>query len=388
MGDKKTLRQGILLITYAVVLYLGLTHLREVAGAAGFLLSAAFPVVAGFGVAYVLNLPMSAIEKGVVLPALAKIQKRRRPVLARTLSMLIVFLLFFAAIGGIIFFVAPDLVQSAKMLGQAVPGYVDRTGETLLGYLSAYHVPQSVIDELKGYTDTVISAVGEYAVNLIPQILSGIGEAASRVTGVVLCVIVAAYLLAGKESLLGAVRALMAAYMPERPRRAIGRVARVADSCFCKYITGQATEAVILGALCFIGMSLFRFPYPLLIGLLVGVSGLIPMFGAFLGAGLGAFLILMVAPGKVLWFILFYYTSADRRKSDLSQGGGKFSRPSGNLCGSGRNHRREPVGLFRHGDRDSHFCNRLYPFAPDVKSGPNEGKPSPAGRTVCNKAKG
>lgn len=305
MEDKRKLKRAILLITYAIVLYLGLINLHRFSGAFGYILTVTFPLVAGFAVAYVLNLPMKAIEEGAVVPALNKLFKKKRPGLARGLSILLVFLLLSAIIGGIIFFIVPDVVENAKALGLSIPGYIDRTGTMLMGYLTSFNIPPSVITEVNQYTDTIISTIGEYAVNLIPQMIEGIGQAASGVTSVILCVIVAVYLLAGKESLTRAVRALMAAYMPRGARESVFDVLHVADSCFSKYISGQVTEAFILGGLCFIGMSIFRFPYPLLIGLLVGIGGLIPMFGAFIGAGLGAFLILVVAPGKVLWFVLF-----------------------------------------------------------------------------------
>lgn len=305
MEEKRMLKRSILLITYAIVLYLALINLHQLSGTIRYLLNVTFPVVAGFAVAYVLNLPMSAIERGIVSPFLIKIFKKEKPASARGLSMMLIFLLLFAVIGGMIFFIVPDVVENAKTLGQAVPGHIDRMGAAFMTYLSSLNIPQTVIDQLKNYADTVVSTIGEYAVNLIPQMVNGIGQAASRVTGVILCVIVAVYLLAGKESLYRVGRSLMAAYVPRKPREEIYHVLDVADDCFSRYITGQVSEAFILGALCFIGMSLFRFPYPLLIGLLVGIGGLIPMFGAVIGAGLGAFLILVVSPGKVIWFILF-----------------------------------------------------------------------------------
>jgi predicted PurR-regulated permease PerM len=305
MEEKRMLKRSILLITYAIVLYLALINLHQLSGTIRYLLNVTFPVVAGFAVAYVLNLPMSAIERGIVSPFLIKIFKKEKPASARGLSMMLIFLLLFAVIGGMIFFIVPDVVENAKTLGQAVPGHIDRMGAAFMTYLSSLNIPQTVIDQLKNYADTVVSTIGEYAVNLIPQMVNGIGQAASRVTGVILCVIVAVYLLAGKESLYRVGRSLMAAYVPRKPREEIYHVLDVADDCFSRYITGQVSEAFILGALCFIGMSLFRFPYPLLIGLLVGIGGLIPMFGAIIGAGLGAFLILVVSPGKVIWFILF-----------------------------------------------------------------------------------
>lgn len=84
------------------------------------------------------------------------------------------------------------------------------------------------------------------------------------------------------------------------------RVGSLANKTFSNFISGQCTEAVILGVLCFIGMSVFRFPYALMISVLVGFMSLIPIFGAFIGVAIGAFLILMVSPLKALWFVVFF----------------------------------------------------------------------------------
>ncbi len=82
-------------------------------------------------------------------------------------------------------------------------------------------------------------------------------------------------------------------------------VGRLSNRIFSKFVSGQCTEAIILGGLCFFGMSLFSMPYALMVSVVVGVTALIPMFGAFIGAGIGAFLILMVNPKSAFWFLLF-----------------------------------------------------------------------------------
>ncbi|MGN1083792.1 MAG: AI-2E family transporter, partial [Lachnospiraceae bacterium] len=98
---------------------------------------------------------------------------------------------------------------------------------------------------------------------------------------------------------------LFQAFLPERVRNAVLHIAGTSHGIFCAFVTGQCIEAVILGSLCAIGMLIFRFPYAGMIGALVGVTALIPVVGAFIGAGVGAFLILMTDPFQALMFLIY-----------------------------------------------------------------------------------
>ena len=114
------------------------------------------------------------------------------------------------------------------------------------------------------------------------------------------------YLLAQKETLTGQAKKVVRALFSEKWAHWITDVARMTNRTFSNFVTGQLTEAVILGTLCFLGMLIFRLPYAGVISVLVGFTALIPIFGAFSGVGIGAFLILLVSPIKALWFVLFF----------------------------------------------------------------------------------
>ena len=117
--------------------------------------------------------------------------------------------------------------------------------------------------------------------------------------------VIAVYVLAQKERLGGQLKKLLSAlFSPKNANRTV-TLARLIDSTFSRFITGQVTEAVIFGALCFVGMLLFRMPYALLISVTLGFTALIPVFGALIGTVLGAFLILLDDPTKAFWFVLF-----------------------------------------------------------------------------------
>lgn len=113
-------------------------------------------------------------------------------------------------------------------------------------------------------------------------------------------------LKAQKETLTGQAKKVVRALFSEKWAHWITDVARMTNRTFSNFVTGQLTEAVILGTLCFLGMLIFRLPYAGVISVLVGFTALIPIFGAFIGVGIGAFLILLVSPIKALWFILFF----------------------------------------------------------------------------------
>jgi len=113
------------------------------------------------------------------------------------------------------------------------------------------------------------------------------------------------YVLSQKEKLGSNVKKVMNTFLPQKRVGQVTEIIAISDKAFSNFITGQLTEALIIGALCFIGMVAFNMPYALTISVLVGFTALIPVFGAFIGTAIGAFLILMVSPIKAVWFIVF-----------------------------------------------------------------------------------
>ena len=120
-----------------------------------------------------------------------------------------------------------------------------------------------------------------------------------------LSLIIAIYVLLQKEQIGRAANRLMEAYFPKKLREQVLSVARLSYSAFSNFVRGQLIEAVILGALCYLGLLILRIPNAPVVGLLVGVTALVPIFGAWIGGGLSAFLILLVDPGKVILFVVF-----------------------------------------------------------------------------------
>ena len=129
---------------------------------------------------------------------------------------------------------------------------------------------------------------------------------AHAVITLILGIVFAINILAEKEKLKSQVKRVLYAYLPQKPTDKFVKVCNLTNHAFSNFIVGQCTEACILGTLCFIGMCIFRFPYALLISVLVAFMALIPIFGSFLSVSIGALLILVVSPIQAFWFVVFF----------------------------------------------------------------------------------
>ena len=121
----------------------------------------------------------------------------------------------------------------------------------------------------------------------------------------ILALVFALYILGQKERLSEQLKRVITAYLPEEKADRMFYIGELSNRVFSNFVSGQLTEATLLGLLCFLGMTIFRMPYASMVAILVGFTALIPLFGAFIGTGIGAFLILMVSPIKAFWFIVF-----------------------------------------------------------------------------------
>ena len=154
-----------------------------------------------------------------------------------------------------------------------------------------------------------LEKAANYLTSGMGSIFSSAVSIVSNVGGLVMQVVIAfifaLYLLAGKEHLAGQCRSLAEVYLSPKTYRRLMYVFSTANETFSKFFIGQLTEAIIIGVLCTLGMLLFRFPYATMVGILVGATALLPVVGAYLGAGVGAFMILTVNPLQAIAFLIF-----------------------------------------------------------------------------------
>ncbi|MBE6727765.1 MAG: AI-2E family transporter [Ruminococcaceae bacterium] len=266
-------------------------------------LGALIPLVIGGAVAYIVNIPMGAYEK-CYFPKTNKkwLIKSRRPV-----CLVAAYLSIVAIISVVIMLVVPQLISCVSLLIDEVPGimkgFVKWTEN--IDYIPKDWVNsikkidwESWIGNMAGILSSGVGNVMGTVINTVSVVFSGVF---SGFIGLVLSV----YILAEKEKILMLFEKLKKRFLPEKIYKKIDYVSSVINRSFRHYIIGQCTEAVILGVLCMLGMLVLGLPYESMIGALIAFCALIPVVGAFIGAGIGAFMILTVDPIKAVIFLIF-----------------------------------------------------------------------------------
>ncbi len=284
-------------------LYLAVHYWQAAADFVSTLVGAAMPLIIGGVVAYLVNILMSAYERRWF----AKSQKPVLLKLKRPVCMVLAFLTLVAIVALVFGLIIPQLGDCIRLLLAEIPDAMN----------SAIDLAQ----EWQLFTPEILASLESInwetqVGKLLSFVTSGLGDVVSVVVGAVssafsflvtalLSLIFSIYLLSGKETLGSQCKRLARRYLSESWYDRLGYFVSILDDCFHRYIVGQCTEALILGALCSIGMAILQLPYALMIGALVAFTALIPVAGAYIGAGVGAFMIMTVDPLQAVIFLIF-----------------------------------------------------------------------------------
>ena len=264
--------------------------------------SAASPLLVGAVIAYIINILMNFYEGKLPISP-----KLRRPV-----CMLLAFLTLALVVVLLFSMIIPELINCLQLILEKLPGAL-RTAYTWMDdnfNISAYLTDQNIISTLENLNiqetvKKIVSALMSGVGGAMGSIVSGVSSVASAVATAFIALVFSVYLLLGKETLTGQLTRLVKTYLGETALNRLVYLSRTVDNSFHSFIVGQCLDAVILGALCIIGMTVFRFPYAMMIGCLVGFTALIPIAGAYIGAAVGAFMIFTVNPLQALLFVVF-----------------------------------------------------------------------------------
>lgn len=295
-----------LVITGAILilLYCGLQNLSAVIGFVQMIVGLFLPFIVGFFMAFVLNLPMSAIERLLGRNKSKVMNKLKRPI-----SLILSLLFIITALAFVLYLVIPELGNTMVTLGNAIVAFADQAGK----WINENQDLVPFLNEKLGSMDIDWAKIGSEAVNMLTAGTSGlfgstiaiISTTSNLVFNFVVALVFAIYLLFGKETLQKQIRHIIGAYLPGKVQGRIYYIAGISNRICSNFIVGQCTEAVILGSLCALGMTILRLPYAAMVGALVGATALIPILGAFIGTFVGAFMILVVSPVKAVIFVVF-----------------------------------------------------------------------------------
>ena len=289
--------------TVIFALFLLIHYWTNISGVIGTVISAATPIFIGLVMAYIINILMSFYERHYFPKSTQKsVLKSRRPVCLTGAILSIIGIVVL-----VIVLIAPQLTSCIKLLVAELPGAIKLAinklkelnilSDDLFNSLSAIDWKSKIGDIVKTLT-TGLGSVMDVAVSAVTSVFSGVSNA-------VIGFIFALYLLLDKNRLSGQVKRVSERCIPHRFAEKITHILSVINDCFHRFIVGQCTEAVILGTLCMVGMLIFRLPYAPMIGALIAFTALIPIVGAFIGAGVGAFLIFMESPINAVIILVF-----------------------------------------------------------------------------------
>lgn len=306
--EKKVLRNGMILLVFAAVLVLVLMRFDQVWGAVLTVVGTVAPVFYGIVLAYILNVFVHFFEDVAFKPlrnVKSKLWKRVRRPLAVALAYLLVALVLVS----IIAFIIPGLIESMGILAdtvqQTVPGYV--TGA--MNWLNEFAQENDLTfiqDFLRNFNwSNVLSSASAVLRDFLSSLVGVTINVASGVFAAVMGFIFSVYMLMGKEKLLRGVKSTLLAFLPRPTAQKIGQIATLSNRMFFNFIRGQLLECVILGSLCYVGMSILQLDYALLISSVVTLGALIPILGAYIGAAVGVLILLLVHPIDALIFLIF-----------------------------------------------------------------------------------
>ena len=285
------------------IIYLCINYWPVVGGPLVGIIGAVYPLIIGCIIAYMLNILMSFYEKYYAPKSSKKIViKTRRPI-----CLVLAIITLLAIISLVVGLVLPQFIDCIKLIVENVPVVVKRItvflddrdilNDNTINSIKNFDW-QSWVGQAVSVLSSGIGSVMDIVITTVSSVFSGIVTA-------VLSIIFAIYILLSKETLSRQIDRVLNRYMSKKWYNRVEYAVGIMNGSFHNYIVGQCIEAVILGTLCTVGMLILRIPYAPMIGALIALTALIPIAGAYIGAGVGAFLILMESPIKALVFLIF-----------------------------------------------------------------------------------
>ncbi len=306
MDLNKNNTKKILFITFVTILFAYLLfNFNRVMSMFKWIIGLIMPFIIGFAIAFILNVPMKGLENVLFKNPDSKLYKFKRPVCLILSIICIVLVVTFA-----ITMVIPEFGTTINTIGEKFPDAMEKIKNWAIDLSKDY---PDVVDKIMGIDvnwDKLVDEAIALVKNGGSSILSSTFSIASSFVGVIVDIVVgiffAIYILSQKEVLKKQTKGILYSFCNEKAADKIIEICAMSDKTFSNFISGQCLEACILGMMFFITMSIFKIPFALVVSIMIALTALIPVFGAFIGCGVGAFLILVDDPKKVIIFLIMF----------------------------------------------------------------------------------
>ena len=306
--NKKSMKKIRELIVFTAILVVALWKFDTVLEGAKNIWGILFPFVLGGAIAFVINVPMSFLEKKIF--GKTKDENKVGKKLARPISLLLTIILAVGVIALVMFGVIPQLTRTMGSLMISIANFVPQMQNWIREFSHNNQDIMKLVNQVQFNQDQAIkwgiSILGSGAGNMMNTTMSAVGSIVSGFATFFIAFSFACYILFQKEKLHVQIRKVFFAFIPKQKAEAFLKICSLTYQTFANFLTGQCVEAVILGSMFVVTLSILKMPYALLIGTLIAFTALIPIFGAFIGCAVGCFLIFMVSPKQAILFIIVF----------------------------------------------------------------------------------
>lgn len=303
----KQQKKYLILITFAIVLFTVMQNVSSVLSVLGMVFRLLTPFIMGLCAAFIFNVPLAFIEDRILVKLSNRFPVWRK--LKRPVGILLTLCFVLGLVLALLLLIIPEIIKTFDIIANNMPGYLETAGKWVEDMAAKFEISIDNIQKIEIDWAQINSTVADFVknggasifnttLNVTTGILNGL-------VNVLMCLIFSIYILYHKESLARQIKKTVYAYLPERINKKTMEIGSLANRIFSNFVSGQMTEAVLIGVLCFIGMTILLLPYSVMISALVGFTALIPVFGAFIGTAVGAFLILMISPLQAVIFVIF-----------------------------------------------------------------------------------
>lgn len=277
-------------------------------------------VLLGIAIAFVLNIPTKFFER-IFTPKKKKENKdnkkevedntkkekreRRLAKGRRILSLLLSIMCILLVISLVTTFIVPEMLENIKGIVNNIPSYIESIKEFANEQKDEFGISNEIVNDIVEYSNVVLSELGLTLKDIVAGTFEFTTSLATGIFNFIVSFILAVYMILDKERLCSGIKKVIYAFLPKNKADYISKASKVFNKTYTGFVTGQVTEAIILGVLCYIGMIIFKMEYAAIISICIGLGALVPIFGAFLGAVPGVFILFMISPMKAVWFVVY-----------------------------------------------------------------------------------
>ncbi len=305
----KNIKKILLIILFGAIIFTAVQNFMGILGFLSMVLKLFAPITAALCIAFVLNVLLTALE-AKVFRFMDKSRKKFVSKLKRPICLVLTYLIAFGIISLLILVIIPDIIKTVTYLAERMPKLIADLRSWAESMLGKYNIDKDILPESNINWTAAANTIKSWLSGSYNQIFNGaVGITTSVFAGIfdgLFSIVISVYILAQKEKIGNFVKRVIDAFVPQKATDVIYHVAARTQECFSRFIGGQLIEALILGLLCFIGMSIFGFPNALIISVLIAVMSLVPIVGATIGVIVGFLLIVISNPLKAIFFVIFF----------------------------------------------------------------------------------